>query len=386
MDQYLKNLDEIVDKIAAIQELIITNIVLLGQIPAPTFEEARRVQFFMDRLAEVQIDECSTDDFNNPIGVIRGTERSKPAIFVTSHLDTAFVSDMEHNFTIKENAIHGPGLLDNSVGVGVLISLPEILKRLDIQFKSDIILAGVTQSMGKGNLRGIRHLLKHWRKPIRAGVIIEGGELGRLNYYSDGMVRCEIVCNVEAASRWERRFRPNAILVLNDVINQILQIRLPQRPRSRIIIGKIKCGYKHGLIAFKGKLGFEIQSDSDEMVKMLFNDIKDIIDGIRHEHNVELVLKTISSSNAASLKYNHPLVKTAVRVMHRLGLDPLSEPSESELSIFLAHKIPSITVGLTHGYNYHLEDACMEIEPMFQGIAQIVGILLAIDQGVCDEV
>jgi len=43
-----------------------------------------------------------------------------------------------------------------------------------------------------------------------------------------------------------------------------------------------------------------------------------------------------------------------------------------------------VTVGITHGDNYHLNNAKMEIEPMFKGIAQVLGILMAIDSGVCD--
>ena len=51
----------------------------------------------------------------------------------------------------------------------------------------------------------------------------------------------------------------------------------------------------------------------------------------------------------------------------------------------VGRKIPAVTVGVTRGYNYYHEDATMEIEPMFKGIAQIVGVIQAIDAGVCDE-
>ena len=114
------------------------------------------------------------------------------------------------------------------------------------------------------------------------------------------------------------------------------------------------------------------------------HDIQDIIDGIRHESQVDLALKTISNLNANRLPYNHPLVKCSADVLKSLGLEPVSEPTESALSIFLSHKIPAVTIGLTNGYNYYEEDATMEIEPMFKGIAQIIGIITAIDNGVCD--
>ena len=385
METYLDQLPFIVNTIKSMKEMIIANIVLIGQIPAPTFKEKRRAEVFMDRLAGFQVDECTTDGYRNPIGIIRGTSRTNPPIFLVAHLDTHFGLETDHYFTVKENTLTGAGILDNSAGIGVLVSLPEILRKLNLHFESDIVLAGVIQSLGKGNLRGLRHLLKTWDSPIRGAVVVEGGEIGRLNYYAEGMMRCEVDCNISSANGMEHKFKPNAILVLNEVINQILELRLPQRPRSRVIIGKISGGFKHGVIAYEGSLGFEIQSDADKMVKSIFSDINDIVNGISHEYEVELELKTISNIQASKQKYNHPLVKSAVEIMKTLGVEPMSEASESELSIFLSNKIPAVTLGITHGDNYHLENAIMEIEPMFKGIAQIVGVIKAIDSGVCDE-
>jgi len=385
MEKYLDRLPEYVGAIASIQETILTNIVLIGQVPSPTFKEKRRAKVFLDRLAEFQVDECTTDGYRNPIGIIHGTDNAKPPIFLVAHLDTFFSKDIDHNYRIKQDSISGPGLTDNSLGVGVLLSLPEILRQLDLRFESDIVLAGVIQSIGKGNLRGIRHLVKTWSTPIRGAICVEGVELGRLSYYADGMIRCEVDCDISGIKGREKKFKPNAIIILNEVINEILKLRLPQRPRSRVIIGKISGGFKHGRIALDAILGFEIQGVSDRMVKAIFNDVKDIIDGISHEYEVELNLKTISNLHAARLRYNHPLVKAAVNVMNRLDIKPISGSSESELSIFLSRKVPAVTLGISHGENYHQRNASVRIEPIYRGISQVIGVLQAIDQGVCDE-
>ena len=385
MQDFLNTLPSYVDEIDSLRETVITNIILVGQTPAPTFKERNRSRVFLDRLAEFEVDECTTDGYRNPIGVILGKDSSKPPIFVVAHLDTSFGRDVDHNFRIKPNAIVGPGVIDNSVGVGVLVSLPVIFRHLKLRFESNIVLAGVIQSIGKGNLRGIRHLVKTWPTPIRGAVCIEGAELGRLSYYSDGMIRCEVDCSVPKPEGWEHKFRPNAIVILNEVINQILKLRLPQRPRSRIVIGKISGGIKHGLIPISATLGFEIQGNSDKLVKAIFNDIKDILAGISHEYEVELNLKTISNLNAARLRYNHPLVKSTVAVMQELELKPISGSSESELSIFLSRKVPAVTLGITRGENHYERGARVEIEPIFKGIAQIIGVIQAIDSGFCDE-
>jgi len=385
METHLKLIPEFVNIIKSIQETIITNIVLIGQTPSPTFRESKRTDVFLERLTDYQADECTTDGYGNPIGIVRGSSARKPPIFVVAHLDTHHKSENEFNYEVGSNFIKGPGITDNSLGVAVLASLPEIFRTLNLKFESDIVLAGVIQSMGNGNLRGIRHLLKTWSTPIRGAVCVEGVELGRLNYYSAGMIRIEIECQIGTADGWERTFRPNAILILNEVINQILELKLPQRPRSRVIFGKISGGFKHGIIAYDAKLGLEIQSDTDEMVKSIYHDILDIVEGTGHEYGVEINLKTISNVNAVKLNYNHPLVKTTGKIIHALDIKPVSDHSESELSIFLSKNIPAVTLGITSGANYHLDTAAVEIEPIFKGIAQVVATIMAIDSGVCDE-
>ncbi len=385
MHNFLEKLPALVDEIKSLKEIIITNIVLIGQTPAPTFREKKRSKLFMDRLAEFQVDEVTTDGYRNPIGIVRGSDSSKPPIFVLAHLDTFFEKDQPIDYIIKENTITGPGLLDNSLGVGVITSLPAIFKRLDLQFESDIVLAGTIQSIGKGNLRGVRHLLKTWPTPIRGGICIEGVELGRLNYSSDGMIRGEIHCSVSGDRSNLDEYTPNAIIVLNEVMNEIMNLKISQRPRSRIVIGKIRGGANHGKIAFEAALGFEIRSDSYKIVKKIFRHIKDIVEGISHENEVDLNLKTISNLRASRLKYNHPLVKNSAAVLETLGIKPFSKSTESAQSIFLSQKIPAVTLGITHGENVYKDKATMEIEPMYKGIAQVIGVLMAIDSGVCDE-
>lgn len=385
MPDYLKKLPGHVQAIQEMMDTIIANIVLIGQVPAPTFLEGDRVHLFLERMAASAVDECTTDGYNNPIGIIRGTSRDLPPIFVVAHIDTAFGKDVDHHFTISQNTISGAGLQDNSLGVGILVSLPHILQQLGLKFRSDIVLAGVIQSIGRGNLRGSRHLLKTWPTPIRGAICLESGELGRLNHYSNGMIRCEIVCRVDKSIQRSQRYMPNAILVLNEVINQILELRMPLKPRTQVIFGKIKGGLKHGQIALDASLGLEIRSDADNIVRSLYTDIRDIVQGLGHEYEVELKTRTISNVRASRLAYNHPLVKSAAAIMERLKLQPTSGSSESELSIFLARNIPALTLGITLGRGYQKKEASMEIAPMFKGISQVIGTLAAIDSGVCDE-
>ncbi|OGS37050.1 MAG: hypothetical protein A2293_01265 [Elusimicrobia bacterium RIFOXYB2_FULL_49_7] len=386
MQTFIERISEYREKLLSMREMVIANILFTGQIPSPTFREEARAQHFLQRLAEFGVDECFTDDIGNPVGILHGRRQTrKPPVFLVAHLDTVWDSHFDYNYVVKEDKIIGPGLIDNSAGVGVLLTLPEIFKRLELTFNSDIVLAAPVQSIGQGNLAGIRHLVAGWKGSIRSAICLEGGELGRLNYFSQSMVRAEVRCDIPDNEGYLSQYKKNAILILNDVMDQILAIRLPQKPQTHINIGKIEGGVKHGEVPSLAELGFEIISDDDGVVQEVASQIQAIVHNIKHEYDVQLEMTVLSQAHASKLAYNHPLVKNALSLMEALKIKPAIESSESELSVFLSKGIPAVTLGLTHGDNYHQHDAEIRIAPLFDGILQLLGILTAIDNGVCDE-
>lgn len=388
MQRILDELPAYLEKIQAIKEILLTNIVLIGQAPVPPFHANmdRKVQIFSERIVGLNVDECTIDHYGNPIAVIKGEALGKPPIVLVAHMDTVFQGTViDRHYTIKENRIIGPGLIDNSVGIGVLLSLPEILKRLSLTFKSDIVIVGLVESLGKSNLASIRNLLSTWQSPIRGAVCVEGGELGRLNYYSRSMRRAQILCHVPEWREAQNVYERNSILILNELINEIMKIRIPQRPRTEIVFGQISGGKKHGESALIAEMGFEVQSDSEKIVSQVFGKIRDIVTGKAHERRVGLTMSEISNVKAARLDFSHPLVKNSVEIIESLGVVPIIESSESELSVFLTKNIPAITVGMAKGKDYHRENASVDIESIYTGIAQLIGIIRAIDEGVCDE-
>ena len=124
MDKYIERVPDFVEPIKSIRDTIITNIVLIGEKSAPTFREKERAKMFMDRLTAARIDEGSWDSFQNPIGIIRGKSSDKPPILIMAHLDTFVEKEGYFSYTVKQNTICGPGVADNSTGVGVLATLP----------------------------------------------------------------------------------------------------------------------------------------------------------------------------------------------------------------------------------------------------------------------
>ncbi|MFW6274385.1 MAG: hypothetical protein ACOC2P_00960 [Spirochaetota bacterium] len=71
--------------------------------------------------------------------------------------------------------------------------------------------------------------------------------------------------------------------------------------------------------------------------------------------------------------------------MKSLDINPRISPSTSELSAFIDHGIPALTLGLTNGENLNKPEESIDIDPIYNGLTQLLGLLIAIDKGYCDE-
>lgn len=364
--------------------MLLANLVMMGEIPAPTFKEDERIDFLINRFKEADLQENSIDEVGNGVGILKG-EAGENYILVVAHADTVFDESTDHTIQVHKDKVTGPGVADNSLGLSTVATLPTLLERLNIKLKDNLILMGATRSLGRGNLEGLRSFLSNYDEPIKAGIGLEGVELGRLSHTSIGMKRGEIHCQVPEEYNWSRFGDASAILTLNEVINKINNIRLPQRPRTSIVMGSIKGGSSFNTTALNATLRFEIRSESSEQVQSIHRNFEEIVSEVSSKSGDTIELDIFAQREPGGIPYTHPLIRNTRKIMDQLQIDPRPGPSTSELSTFIDRNIPAVTLGLTEGDHIHEKNESIKIEPMYKGIAQTIATLKAIDGGYCEE-
>ena len=137
------------------RDIVLGNLIAIGEIPAPTFEERQRVEFLQQRFTDSDSLECSTDEMGNVYAMLPG-ESGQKNLLVMAHLDTIFPADEDHTITVSADEATGIAVADNSLGIAVMASLPHLLRRIDIRLQSNLILMGAARTLGRGNLAGLR--------------------------------------------------------------------------------------------------------------------------------------------------------------------------------------------------------------------------------------
>lgn len=369
---------DIESSVRGLNEILLGNLVMLGEIPAPTFGESERIDFLIDRFREADLDRQSVDEVGNGVGILEGAD-GNGNILLVAHADTVFDGKADHTIQVRPGRVSGPGVADNSLGLAFLATLPHLLDALDIRLSNNLVLMGATRSLGRGNLEGLRFFLSNYDRPIKAGLGIEGVELGRLSHTSIGMKRGEIHCQVPEQYDWSRFGESSAILTLNEVINRINEIKTPMRPRTSIIMGSIQGGSSFDTTALSATLRFEIRSESSEWVERISRQFGEIVTEVASRTGDTVELDIFAERKPGGIPNSHPLVRRVKRIMEELDISPYPGPSTSELSAFIDREIPAVTLGLTRGDNLHEKNESIEIDPLYRGIAQAIGAILAID-------
>lgn len=383
MESIVAKLPAIREGVYNLREILLTNLVMLGEVPAPTFMEEDRVRLLQDRFIMSGLDSVSSDDAGNGLGLLPGADEEKGSILVVAHADTVIDEGADHTVQVQPHTVTGAGIGNNSLGLAVVASLPNFLETLDIKLNHSLVLMGTARSIGKGNLAGLQFFLDNSKVPVSCGLCVDALRLGRISHSSIGMLRGEVVVSVPKEHDWTREGIMGAIQVMGEIIARITEIPLPRKPRTFVVLGSVRGGNTYNVIATRAVLRFEIRSESAEMVDRIREQIEEITGEVASNTLADVEMNIVARRNPGGLEYSNPLPRAARQLLKSLEQEPHVRPSTSELAAFVDRQIPAITMGLTFGEEANEGRDILQIEPIFTGVTLLIGMLLAIDNGLC---
>ncbi len=382
LNPILNKLDEIKEQTAQNKEILLANLVMAGEIPAETFKEQNRKTFMLDRFRECGLDKISTDEVDNAYAILPG--KTNRNILVSAHMDTLFPNTVDHTVRVEQEVITGAGIADNSLGVAVVTSLPTLLQEMGIQFQSNILLMGASRSLGRGNLQGISFFLENFSSPIEAGIFVEGVNLGRVSYNSLGMLRGEVMLRSKISNN-DSGMTTGTIESLAELISKLQTIPIPNKPKTQILLGSCHAGKSFNKPADEARLRFEVTSEEVGMVSRINDHVCEIIQEIESESGLNIWLEEIARRKPGGIGFSHPLTSMARKTLNKLRVTPTVRPSMGELSALIDRSIPGLTLGITKAATHDFNKEAVYIEPMYSGIAQLIAVLMSIDEGICNE-
>ena len=356
---------------------IVETAIAIQQIPAPTFDEARRSAEVAERMRALGLADVRIDTVGNVYGR-RSGHTGGPRLLIAAHLDTVFPAGTDLAIRYEGARIYGPGLGDNSMGVAALLHLAYALGQADVANAGDIWFVGNVGEEGLGDLRGMRAAVDTLGDRIGAAIALEGCEPGRIIHAGLGVRRYEISTTADGGHAWSDFGSPSAIHALVRLAAQLSQIDVPKEPRSSFNIGVIEGGSSVNTIAERASLLLDLRSAAPAVLDTLIRQVEKIVADARNaEPGVTFAIETVGDRPAGSIPREHALVQLAGAAYLAEGLGAIYEIASTDANIPLSRSIPAVCVGVSDGGNAHRLDEYIEPARLPSGMRALLWLALA---------
>lgn len=344
----------------------------LTAIPAPTFAEGERAEFFAQALRARGIEDVRIDDISNVTARVPGRDRSG-ALVLAGHIDTVFPIDTPIVAERRGDRLFGPGIGDNCLGAAAVAMVPELLKRIGVEPAIDLVLTGNVGEEGLGDLRGVRRVMEE-TPDLRGLIAVEGHNLGRVTHMAVGSRRIQVQVDGPGGHSWGDFGRPNAIHVAAEIIADLAKIPTPAAPKTTLSTGMISGGISINTIPPKVTFLVDMRSVDDKSLLSTYAAVDKILG--RSRQGVEVTWELIGDRPAGAVPFNDPIVKHALDTLRDLGISPIADASSTDANIAISRGLPAICIGLTSGANAHRPDEYIDIPPIAIGLAQLASLVI----------
>jgi tripeptide aminopeptidase len=338
-------------------------------IPAPTFNETLRAEFFLEQFTNQGLVDVHKDQAGNVLGRLPGSGKGRPLI-VSAHMDTVYPLEMPLSVQRLEDRMVGPGIGDNALGLAGIISLIRSLRMRTEKLPGDLWLVANVGEEGLGDLRGIQAVVDTFGRQPLAYLVVEGMGLGTILNRGLGVERYRIQVHTPGGHSWVDYGQPSAIHELCSIVTHLAALQLPSTPCTTLNAGIIHGGTSVNTIAAEAWIELDLRSEDSAQLANLTADVQAIVQAAQRP-GVQAEMTRIGKRLAGQIADSHALVQLAGSVLEEIGVEPRLDIASTDANLPLSRGYPAICVGLTNGSNAHTKDEYIYTAPVKTGLMQL---------------
>jgi tripeptide aminopeptidase len=338
-------------------------------IPAPTFNETLRAEFFLKQFANQGLVDVQKDQVGNVLGRLPGKGNGRPLV-ISAHMDTVYPLETQLGVQRSEDRITGPGIGDNALGLAGIISLIRSLRMRAEKLDGDLWLIANVGEEGLGDLRGIQAVVDRFGRQPLAYVVIEGMGLGTILNRGLGVERYRIKVHTPGGHSWVDYGQPSAIHELCTIVTHLAALQLPRTPCTTLNAGIIHGGTSVNTIAAEAWIELDLRSEDSAALANLNGEVQTIVQAVQRP-GVQVDMERIGKRLAGQIADSHALVNLAGSVLEEVGVEPRLDIASTDANLPLSRGYPAICIGLTNGSNAHTRGEYIYTAPVKLGLMQL---------------
>lgn len=341
-------------------DAIVSDLVELASIPAPTGDEGARTAWLERRLAAA----AGTRARDAAGSLVWRGAQGRPAVAVLAHVDTVFPADVPHAPRREGDALVGPGIGDNAAAVVVCVHVVEALLAADPGLP--LAVAFTVGEEGLGNLRGAREAVRGLAP--ETVIALEGHGIEQVLVDAVGSVRARVVARGPGGHSWADRGRPSAVHALLELGAALVRLGTREAP---VNVGSIAGGGAVNAIAESAELVVERRALDEQPLVAFLGELERLAAVAPLEVSVDVV----GRREAGRLPRDAALLRVVEQARADLGLETVLGAGSTDANAAIAAGIPALTLGVTSGTSMHTPEERIRIEPLALGARQLELVL-----------
>jgi hypothetical protein len=352
---------------------IVSDAILLNEIPSPTARESARTDFIMQKLGEFGYPGASLDELGNVVAVVPAREDTDENVLLFSDIRSEDFSPLESMALLERDRVRGRGIAECSIAAATLLGLAEYLSRNQIQYDRTVLLLFTSFDPGEKDLQPLEAFLRGWKARVRFAAQLRGLELGWTEGRPLGTCKLSVSVRVQERARGDEQ-AASAIWVLASIASRLGSIRWDRQNETFLNIARLDAGTGFGWPATEGTLELEVFSPGAAELEMARKAIEATIGSIASETGAAVDIGVKAVLPPGDPQINAELGAIVRRVHERLHVrtKPVSLPGYASFLNSLG--IPAVTLGVTTGKKGRTEEY-VDIHPIETGFRQLLAFL-----------
>ena len=330
----------------------------LCRIPAPTFFEQKRAEWFADQMRALGWD-AQLDKAGNVIALSHSS-RQPTQVAATAHLDTVLAPRTADEIYIgPDGSFHGPGVSDNGAGLAALLALAAAWKNC---VRGDdgpplALIANVGEE-GEGNLSGMRYLCTQSPvgRKIRSFVVLDGPNTDHITCQALASRRFDVIFTGPGGHSWSDHGTGNPVHALSRAItlftDESRASASGDAPRHSYNFGMIEGGSSVNSIPSTARAKIDIRSESGpriaEMADLLTACIERALD-VENQRStngrLSARIKEIGARPAGQLPDDAPIMSAIRAVDAQLHIRSQLDCASTDANIPLSLGVQAVSIG-----------------------------------------
>lgn len=326
------------------------------RIPAPTFHERARAEWFLDQFASFGL-AARIDKAGNVLATPNDMPKGAPFVVLSAHLDTVLAPSGADQIEAGHGKLRGPGVSDNGAGLAALIAVARAYAEQPFveQNAFPLFVANVGEE-GEGNLSGMRFLCRPspLMSRISSFVVLDGPSTDHITSDALACRRFDLVVSGPGGHSWADHGAANPIHALARLITNFIELRAgrPEKPRCSHNFGVIDGGSTVNAIPSSARAKADLRSTDPEALDRMVEDLAAAADAALSQENrqaaagrIALSMREAGSRPGGRLEATANILTYIRAVDQHLGIRSWPDCASTDANIPLSLGAEAISIG-----------------------------------------